>query len=463
MGAALRKIPSVDQVLQAAGAAALAETYGREQVVEAVRAQLATLRERLRATAPSATPALPTLPALLAAVGAALAAKRRARIRRAVNATGIILHTGLGRAVLPEAAIEAIAAAHRSYALVAVEQETGDRLWREHPIAELLRELTGAEAATVVNNNAAATLLILTELARGREVITSRGQLVEIGGSFRLPDVMAMSGARLVEVGTTNKTYLRDYERALTPATGLLLNVHTSNYKIVGFTESVPTAELVGLGRKAGVPVVDDIGSGALVDFSALGLPDEPIVARSVAAGADLVCFSADKLIGGPQAGIVVGRKDTVVRLRKNPLFRALRSDKLTLSALEATLKLYLDKSTLFAAVPTLAMVSLPPAEILRRARRLRALIRSLPEVETALAPDGSQLGGGSMPGFDLPTTVVTLGTRRLSAEKLALALRRNEPPIFARINKDRLLFDPRTLLPGDDREIAAALVRILA
>ncbi|MBI3267975.1 MAG: L-seryl-tRNA(Sec) selenium transferase [Planctomycetes bacterium] len=464
MQAVLRRLPSVDQVLQSAAAEPFLRAFDRDRVVEAVRTALQEAREALRSAGAGAGACEPPTPqAVVERAGEALTAGRRRKIRRVVNATGIILHTGLGRAVLPAQAVEAIAAEQRGYSLVAVEQATGERMWREKPIAELLGEITGCEAATVVNNNAGATVLILAELARGKEVLTSRGQLVEIGGSFRLPDVMAMSGARLVEVGTTNKTYVHDYERAITPNTGLLLSVHTSNYKVIGFTESVPIAELVALGRRHNLPVVDDLGSGALVDFGELGLADEPMVSRSVAAGADLCCFSGDKLIGGPQSGIVVGRKSYVTRLRKNPFFRALRSDKLTLAALEATLRLYRDRRTLFTENPTLAMISLRAPELERRAEALAGLLRALPEAEVEVVSESSQLGGGSMPGYDLPTRAVAFASKRATAQRLGERLRMEEPPVFTRVKKDRVLFDPRTMLAGDDLVVRDALARALA
>jgi L-seryl-tRNA(Ser) seleniumtransferase len=330
-------------------------------------------------------------------------------------------------------------------------------------VSQLLAELTGAEKATVVNNNAGATLITLAALAGGREVIVARGQLVEIGGSFRLPEVMAQSGARLVEVGTTNKVYLSDYERAITPATALLMVVHTSNFRVVGFTEEPALADLVALGRKHGVPVFHDVGSGALVDFGRFGIQGEPVVGESIAAGADVICFSGDKLLGGPQAGIVLGRRNPVDRVRKHPLFRALRPDKVQLTALEATLQHYRNPDTVFESVPTLRMVSMTDEELKVRARKLVAGLKAIAGSVVDLWRDCSQLGGGSTPGQDLPTWVAAMTAEKTSAQELHDALRRNDPPIFARVKKDRCLLDPRTLQAGEDVEVIKAVRRILA
>jgi L-seryl-tRNA(Ser) seleniumtransferase len=460
----LRRIPSVDRLLQHPRGAALAAVHGRDVLVGGLRETLAGLREGLRgggapANGGAADPCSPE--AILAGAESRIAAALRPRLARAINATGVILHTGLGRAVLAPSALGAIAEEQRGYSLLEVDRATGERSLRETHVAALLRRLTGAEAATVVNNNAGATLLALAALAAGREGIVSRSQLVEIGGSFRMPDVMAAGGCRLVEVGTTNKTYLFDYERAITPQSALLMRVHTSNYRILGFTAAVALEDLVALGRSRGLAVVDDLGSGALVDLSPWGIADEPRVQDSVKAGADVVLFSGDKLLGGPQAGILVGKAEAIGRIRKHPLFRALRVDKLTLTALEATLKLFLDRDRLVREHPTLRMIARDRAALEGDAKRLAGRLGRLSTLEASVAGDASEVGGGSVPALSLPTVVVSVQHRTLGPDALAGRLRANDPPVFARIRKDRLLLDPRTLLEGDADEVVAAFGRI--
>jgi L-seryl-tRNA(Ser) seleniumtransferase len=455
--AGFRDIPQVDALLSHPGAQPLIAEAGREFVANCAREALADLRSRLKAG--ERAPLDET--SILASVRERLSAKRAPKLGRAINATGVILHTGLGRAVLPPAALEAIAAEQRGYSLLEVERATGERSIRETHVVELLREITGAEAATVVNNNAGATLLALATLAKGREVITSRGQLVEIGGSFRIPDVMKQSGALLVEVGTTNKTHLADYENAITDQTALLLRVHTSNYRIVGFTHFPSLEELVALGKKRGVPVMDDLGSGAFVDLAPWGVKDEPTVQSSVAAGADVITFSGDKLLGGPQGGILVGRRDALSRIRKNPLFRALRVDKLKLTALEATLKLYLDKERLFRELPTLRMISMSLDECEKRALRLAARLKGLDGLSIEVLDDASEFGGGSVPTQQIPTKVVAVRHASISLEELARRLRAGTPCVFSRVQRERVLLDVRTLQEGEDAELAASLARI--
>jgi L-seryl-tRNA(Ser) seleniumtransferase len=383
--------------------------------------------------------------------------------RRAINATGIILHTGLGRAVLPERALRQITEELSGYSLLQIDVASGARSRRDGRIEELLKQLTGAEAATVVNNNAAATAIVLNTVAAGKEVIVSRGQLVEIGGSFRLPDVMAAAGTRMVEVGTTNKTHLRDYEAAITADTAAILRVHPSNYKIVGFTAEVPLEELVGLGRARGLTVVDDVGAGALVDFSRFGFEKEPTLRESVAVGADLVTSSADKMIGGPQGGIIFGKAAWIQAIRKNPLARIVRVDKLALAALEATLTLFLDEAWALSEVPTLRMLCREAAEIEAQARRIAAAIASAEsDVETEVIDGFSQMGSGSLPTQNLPTHVVAVASRRLDAGEIARRLRRHATPVFARVHDGRVLADPRTLLEGDEEILVAAFCAAL-
>jgi L-seryl-tRNA(Ser) seleniumtransferase len=473
--AALRALPSVDEVLRDAKVAALARGRSREALARAVRAAIGAERARiLGGGAPRAgadpRPDAPARdaegvlldPALLVAVERALAREARPALRRAVNATGVVLHTGLGRAVLAPAARAAIDDVARGYSLLEVDLESGERGEREAGCAALLRELTGAPAATVVNNNAAACLLALAALARGREVVVARGQLVEIGGSFRIPEVMAESGARLREVGATNKVHLADYERAIGSETAAILKVHTSNFKVVGFTEDVPLERLARLARERGILLIEDLGSGNLLDparWAAGGFADiEPPVAASVAAGADLVTFSGDKLLGGPQCGIAVGDAEAVARLRRHPLFRAVRPDKLTLAALEATLRLYRDGDPA-RDVPALALL-LGPAEPIRvRAEALaRALAPLAPRLEARAVPSEAQPGSGALPATTVPSFAVALRAPDLGAAALAARLRLGEPPVFARIRRDEVLLDCRTVLAGEEPEVEAAV-----
>jgi L-seryl-tRNA(Ser) seleniumtransferase len=457
MTEALRRLPRVDAVLAHPGAGPLVAEAGRELVTDCVRETISGFRAVLLAGRPIEVDEA----AVLARVRGLLDARNAPRLKRAVNATGILLHTGLGRAVLPKAVLDAIASEQRGYSLLEVEAEGGTRSLRETHVADLLKELCGAEAATVVNNNAGATLLALGALAKGREVIASRGELVEIGGSFRIPDVMRESGCALVEVGTTNRTHLADYEGAIGERTALLLRVHASNFRIVGFTHAPSLADLVALGARRGLPVMDDLGSGAFFDLSEFGVKGEPQVRESLAAGADVVTFSGDKLLGGPQAGFLVGRKAAIAKIRAHPLFRALRVDKLTLTALEATLKLYRDRERAFREIPVLRMIAMPAEEREARARGLEAGLAGIPGLSVEIADDASELGGGSAPAQPLPTRVAALRHASIPAEELAARLRHGEPCVFARVKHDRVLLDVRTLLEGEAAELAASLRRI--
>ena len=459
--AAYRDIPSLDSLLADPALTALLERFGREAVVSSARAALDDVRAEIGAAGPAPNV---SAAALAARIGARLDRRFAPSLVPAVNATGVIMHSGLGRAVLSGAAADALAAVASGYSTLALDLGSGLRVSRDRHVESLLRELTGAEAATVANNNAAATVLILNALARGQEVVVSRGQLVEIGGSFRMPDVMATSGAILREVGTTNKTPLRDYEAAVSESTGAILRVHHSNYRIVGFAEEPPIEALVALGRSRGVPVIDDIGSGALVDLARFGLSTEPLVQASVKAGADVVCFSGDKLIGGPQSGIIVGTSIAVQRIRKNPLARAFRCGKLTLAALESTLKLFLAPDKLTERHPIYRMLALTPDELGRRAKKLAASLRkSLPVSVAVSVEDGaSQVGSGAVPLETLPTKVLAVRASGLAPEDLSRRLRLSTPPVFARIHKDAVLFDLRTILPGEDALVEQALVEAL-
>ncbi|HEY0193884.1 MAG TPA: L-seryl-tRNA(Sec) selenium transferase [Kofleriaceae bacterium] len=381
----------------------------------------------------------------------------RPALRRVINATGVVLHTNLGRAPLAAPARAAIDAIAAGYSNLEYDLERGARGSRHDHLRGLIRELTGAEDAVVANNNAAATVLGLAALAAGKEVIVSRGELIEIGGSFRLPEILALSGGTLVEVGTTNKTHARDYAAAITPGTGLLLKVHRSNFAIVGFTAEVEAGELVALGRARGVPTMIDLGSGALVDRATQrrwGLPDEPSVADAVASGADLVTFSGDKLLGGPQAGLAVGRAAAVERARKHPLMRALRPDKLTLAGLEATLALYRDRA--LDAIPTTRMLGTGAAELRARAEALVAGAGTVRGVTLAVEPCRSAVGGGAMPTAELASWAITLAGP--SADRLDAQLRRAAPPVIGRIEGGRVWLDVRTVAPEEGADLVAAI-----
>ncbi len=432
------------------------------QVKSAVREVLAAKREAILAGEPVSLADLGREP-LLPLFAERLAARLRPRLRTVINATGVVVHTNLGRSPLPRSAMEGLLQVGTRYSNLEFDLETGKRGSRYSLVEGLLCELTGAEAALVVNNNAAAVLLVLETLAKGREVIVSRGQLVEIGGSFRIPEVMAKSGARLVEVGATNRTHLRDYENAITEETALLLKVHTSNYRIIGFTSEVPLAELVELGARRGLPVMEDLGSGSLVDLSRFGLQKEPTVGEALRAGVDVVTFSGDKLLGGPQAGLILGRRAIIDQIKKNPLNRALRIDKLTLAGLEAVLRLYFDEEEALRTIPTLAMLSAPLPAIERRARRLLRKIgkplagRCLASVQAT----HSLVGGGALPEQALPSSAVALIPRDRSVNQLETELRRGALPVIGRIEGERLLLDLRTVADDELGGLAAAITAL--
>jgi L-seryl-tRNA(Ser) seleniumtransferase len=387
-------------------------------------------------------------------------------LQTVINATGIIIHTNLGRSILPEEAVDRLQALCRSYSNLEYDLQKGRRGSRYVHAESILREISGAEAALVVNNNAGAVLLVLSTLAAGREVVVSRGQLVEIGGSFRIPDVMKSSGAILREVGCTNRTHLRDYEAAINEQTALLLKVHCSNYRIIGFTSEVPLEELVELGRWTNLPVMEDLGSGSFVDLSRFGLQREPTVQEAVRARADIVTFSGDKLLGGPQAGIIVGRKELVDRCKNNPLTRALRVDKMTLAALEAVLRLYRDEERALESIPTLQMIKAPVGILEERAHELAARIQSADVnqylSDVSVREGYSQVGGGSLPGEELPTYVVAVHSHLMSTKKMEQILRKNKPPIIGRIESDNYLMDVRTIRPGEIAIIEKAFERLL-
>jgi L-seryl-tRNA(Ser) seleniumtransferase len=386
-----------------------------------------------------------------------LASVREPSLVPVINASGVILHTNLGRAPLSVAAIAAMTAAARGYSNLEFDLERGSRGSRYVHCVDLLVRLTGAEAALVVNNNAAALVLALNTLARDREAVISRGELVEIGGSFRIPEIMARSGARMVEVGATNRTRATDYEAAFSARTGVILKVHRSNFRIEGFTEEVGVARLAELARSAGIPVLHDLGSGLLLDPALLGLPAEPTAAMAVSEGADVVTMSGDKLLGGPQAGIIVGRGELVEQMRRNPLCRALRVDKLTLAALEATLVDYLDPERARQQVPVLRMLAVSPASLAERARRIAGRLREH-GIDADTADGTSAVGGGALPGFELPTTVVCVTPSAGTVADLERRLRTRKPAVVARIQSDRLLLDPRTVLDSEEADLIAAV-----
>jgi L-seryl-tRNA(Ser) seleniumtransferase len=442
--AGLRGLPSVDAVLRLPEAERLVRVWGRAAVVKVVRSALQETRQQLRGGGSQAL----TAGNMLQISARLLEATSQPSLAEAINATGVIVHTGLGRSLLADEAIAALQRAAASACVLEMDATSGQRENRDRHVRGLLCELTGAQAATVVNNNAAAVSLAVNTLAQGREVIVSRGQLIEIGGEFRLPDVIARSGAILVEVGTTNRTRANDYASAISPDTGMLLWVHASNYRIVGFAEEPDVGELVGVGRERGVPVMADLGSGALVDVSERGLEREPTAQWAVACGADVITFSGDKLLGGPQAGIILGTEDVVARIRKNPLARTVRVDKFTLAALEATLRLYRDPDSAWRKVPTLNMIARPAAEIRKAALSVARAVKSpLAGVAKVSVEAGhSQVGGGALPGQNIPTGLVALEPLSGSAQELAARLRRCEPAVVGRIHADRVLLDMRTV-----------------
>jgi L-seryl-tRNA(Ser) seleniumtransferase len=448
-------LPSVDRVLVAAQAVGLIERYGRLLVTDTIREVLAEYRG-------AGKPA--SIDAIVAACGERLSALMRPSQRRVFNLTGTVLHTNLGRAPLPEEAVAAATEAMRAPSTLEYDLETGRRGERDDHIAGWLTRLTGAEAALAVNNNAGALMLALNELAAGREAIVSRGELIEIGGSFRLPDIMERAGARLREVGTTNRTHLRDFEAAIGPDTALILKVHTSNYQIQGFTASVQAARLAWLAHERGVPLVEDLGSGTLADLEDWGLPHEPTVAEALKAGTDLVTFSGDKLLGGPQAGLVVGRADLVAALAKNPLKRALRLDKIRLAALEAVLRLYADPDRLAERLPALRLLARPRADIEALARRIEpVLAKALDGIATVSRIETkSQIGSGALPVSLLPSAGLALAPLDRSgavAEKLARRLRMLPVPVIGRIEGGRVVLDLRCL--EDETEFTGQLAML--
>ena len=448
----LREIPSVDRLLKHVRCEALLTRYNRDYVTQKCREVLDQLRSEIRRDGSLSTGDIED-EAVIKKLEACICTESLPGHVRVVNATGTILHTNLGRALLPQAAIDAMTAVADSPVNLEYDLTAGKRGRREEMIQRLLVELTGAEAATVVNNNAAAVLLGLNTFAQDKEVIVSRGELIEIGGAFRIPEVMAKSGATLKEVGSTNRTHPTDYENAINDKTALLLKVHTSNYKVVGFTSEVTLDQLVAIGKKHNVPVMEDLGSGALIDLSRYGLPKEPIVSERIRAGADVVTFSGDKILGGPQAGLMVGSREWIGRINKNHLQRALRCGKLTLAALEATLRLYQQSPDITQAIPTLRAFTRPLQEIGEMGQNLLPILqRALGEEFTlTLEESVAQIGSGALATEEIPTKVIAIHHSRMGAEKIAQRFRTAKPPILGRVRENRFLLDLRAVFNFED------------
>jgi L-seryl-tRNA(Ser) seleniumtransferase len=460
---ALRNLPSVDVLTKATELQAASQGFGPEIATQIVREVIGRIRARmLKGNFPEMSKEA-LFQEILTQTLHSMEAFRRPFYQKVINASGIILHTALGRAVLAPEALEEIQNELSGYSRLQIGLVSGQRSHRDEGIEALLRHLTGAEAATVVNNNAAATAIVLNTIAKDKEVIVSRGQLVEIGGEFRLPDVMAFSGAKLVEVGSTNKTHARDYERAITENTAAILRVHPSNYKIQGFTSEVPLDEMVHIAHSHGLVLIDDVGAGSLIDMSQFGFDPEPTLPQSIAAGSDVITSSADKLIGASQGGIILGRQDLINAIRKNQFARILRVGKLTLAALEATLKLFLDSESAIKSVPTIEMITRQPEDLKFTAELMASQLNDLQDrAEISVQPGFSQTGSGSLPTQNLATSLLIIQPKALSAQVLGDRLRSYQPPIVSRIQNEQILIDPRTLCSGEDAVILRALHEVL-
>ncbi|TDX53150.1 L-seryl-tRNA(Sec) selenium transferase [Orenia marismortui] len=463
----LRKIPAVNDLLAEELGQELIAEYGHQLLLEEIRSLLDRLRKKiLDASLAELEAKLIDLRKIkiLKDVREELRVKKSSKLMPVINATGVVIHTNLGRSLLSQSAQEALERVSKNYSTLEVDRVSGERGSRYEVVEEILKELTGAEAALVVNNNAAAVLLILSTLAKDKEVIISRGQLVEIGGSFRIPAVMEQSGAKLKEVGCTNKVHLADYQEAIREETALILKVHTSNYKVVGFTKEASLKELVNLAHHYDLPVIEDLGSGSLVDLRPWGLSYEPTVQESIAAGVDILSFSGDKLLGGPQAGIIVGKKKYIDQMKEHQLNRALRVDKFTLAALEATLAEYRNLAEVQQRIPTLKMLTISLEELKAKAEDLLTLLRKhlSSDFKVGLRRGNSQVGGGAYPTERLETYVIDLSSEKYSIQDLAQSLRLNNPPIFTRIYQDALIFDVRTIQEEDFEQIVKAFEEIL-
>ena len=461
----LRTLPSIDRLILSNEAKTLIENYNRKQVVNAARIVLKDLRsEILDKQEDTFIDVDVSQNQVIERMRNILESKFSYSLKEAINAAGVILHTGLGRAVLPDIALKNIQDVSTGYSTLAIDLDTGRRGHRDTHLNNLLSELTGAQSAVVVNNNAAATVLILNTLAKGKEVILSRGQLVEIGGSFRMPNIMAASGAILREVGTTNKTHISDYKDAIGENTGAIMRVHHSNYRIMGFAEEPSIEELAELANANNLIIIDDIGSGALVNLKEFGLENEPLIRNSVKAGADVVCFSGDKLIGGPQSGIIVGKTAVIKKIKKNPLTRAMRVGKMTIAGLEATLKLFLTPEKLTQTHPFYQMLSLKLEDLNKRALRIQRKLRTKLKTEAKISVgDGdSQVGSGSVPTELIPTKLLKIRPIVETVDNLAKKLRLYSPPICVRVQKDFVLLDLRTVQKHQDKVVVNALLTIL-
>ncbi|HAO23487.1 MAG TPA: L-seryl-tRNA(Sec) selenium transferase [Desulfobacteraceae bacterium] len=458
----LKKLPGVDHLLEQTKADPFFEDVPRSVLVNAVRAVIDLLRSDILSATPDIEKDLSDT-VILEKIRARVQTELSLNLIPLINATGVVVHTNLGRSLLAPEAIENIALVAGSYSNLEFDLELGKRGSRYSAVEDILCELTRAEAAMVVNNNAGAVLLALETLSKGKTAIVSRGELVEIGGSFRIPDVMARSGAILKEVGTTNRTHPKDYEGAIDADTGLLLKVHTSNYSVLGFTASVSLKDLVAIGRKYQLPVMEDLGSGTFTDFSKYGLKKEPTVQESVSAGADIITFSGDKLLGGPQAGIIVGRKDLIDNIRKNPITRALRIDKLTLAALESTLRLYRDPEKAVRRIPTLRMLTMPFEEIEKKAEMLYDLLKTLNDsrISVKLLTLSSRVGGGALPIQELPSRCLSVTIQGMSANRIEWGMRNHKPPIIGRIEEDAFIMDMRTVQDDDIDVMMSAFHKI--
>ncbi|MDH3882840.1 MAG: L-seryl-tRNA(Sec) selenium transferase [Desulfobacterales bacterium] len=446
--ALLRKLPGVDHLMALTAEDVFFKDIPPVVVVNSIRRVIDNKRQAILNDDPSANNDSLSDPHLIDAVKHAAKNAMTPNLRNTINATGVVVHTNLGRSLLATEAVENLITIASRYSNLEYDLSIGKRGSRYSCVEDLICEISGAEAAMVVNNNAGAVLLCLETIARDKEVVVSRGELVEIGGSFRVPDVMAKSGGILREVGTTNRTHLRDYENAIAPNTGLLLKVHTSNYSVVGFTAEVSLPELVDLGAAHQLPVMEDLGSGTFIDFSKYGLLKEPTVQESVTAGADVITFSGDKLLGGPQSGIIVGKKEVIDRIKKNPITRALRIDKLTLAALESTLRLYRDEEKATRIIPTLRMIMLPLEEIQKRAQQLADALKKSGDarLHIQLIERSSKTGGGALPLMELPSLCVGVQIKGISPNALEKTMRSNDPPIIGRIEDDLFVMDPRTI-----------------
>ena len=462
----LRTLPAVDELLHHPQVQTLLKMHSRTLVVDSIRKVLSAKRSVILHGGEEKAAEAANLPRekWSSAIEEQVTASLRPSLQPVINATGVVLHTNLGRAPLLEEALHNLVEIGGGYSNLELNLETGERGSRYEHVEDLLCRISGAESGLAVNNNAGAVLLALNSLAEGKEVIVSRGQLVEIGGSFRIPDVMKKSGARLVEVGTTNRTHLRDYEQAVAENTALLLKVHTSNYRILGFTAEVSLKELAELGRARGLPVMEDLGSGCFIDLAPYGIEHEPTVQETLQAGVDVVTFSGDKLLGGPQAGIILGKKRFIDLIKKNPLNRALRIDKLTLAGLESTLRVYLDPDRVVKALPALGMLTCPLEELEKRARRFqRRLARELSSgAEMTIREESSQVGGGALPLQTLPTRVVAIRPLRISAASLEERLRRNRPPVIARVKEEEVLLDLRTVAEEEEKILLEAVCKAI-